>query len=102
MARSRVLVPAIACLALGALAPAAWGAASFHARIAGALGIVPAFDREGQVGAHDVASGQLTPVTYHGGQTMTGGITVHCRASPSGTGVPSSLRAALNLTPCSR
>ncbi len=58
-------------LALGAPAPAALGATTFHPRIGGAMGLVP------PVGSHDVATGALTPVVYHAGPVMTGGVTVH-------------------------
>jgi hypothetical protein len=77
MGRSRALLAAIVCLACGLLTPAAFGATAFHARIRGALGLVPAVNRHGQLGAADVASGALTPVTYHGGPVMSGGVTVH-------------------------
>jgi hypothetical protein len=67
------LLPAIACFALAALAPSAWGASKFHPRVKGALGLIP------PVGSQDVASGALVPVTYHGGKVMgtTGPVTIH-------------------------
>jgi len=61
----------LACLALAVSAPAAWSATSFHPRIGGAMGLVPPF------GSHDVATGALTPVVYHAGPVMSGGVTVH-------------------------
>lgn len=85
MGRSRVLAVAIVVLAVGALAsspPAAAGAstpssgASFHPRIRGAMGLVPAF-QHGRLRGNDIASGVLNPVTYHGGSVMTGGVTLH-------------------------
>jgi hypothetical protein len=72
--RARALGLAIVCLALGVSAPAALGAPTFHPRVGNALGLVP------QVGSHyaePTEASVLTPVVYHGGQTMTGGVTVH-------------------------
>lgn len=77
MGRSRALLAAIVCLACGVLTPAALGATAFHPRVRGALGLVPAVNRHGQLRAADVASGLLTPITYHGGPVMSGGVTVH-------------------------
>src|SRR5205823_1209187 len=77
MARSRGFLAAIFFVAFGALAPAAWAATTFHPRIAGALGLVPPANRHGQLSTGDVASGALTPVTYHSGAVMAGGITIH-------------------------
>jgi hypothetical protein len=77
MGRSRALWAAIGCLACGALAPPALGASTFHPRIRGALGLVPPANRQGQLRTADVASGTLTPETYHGGPVMAGGVTVH-------------------------
>src|SRR5947209_13599249 len=90
-ARLRALLPAIACLALAVAAPAAAqnaaqtgsarghvsAAPSFRARIRGALGLVPPANRLGQLSTGDVATGALTPETYHGGPVMTGGVTIH-------------------------
>ena len=43
-----------------------------------ALGLFPAFTfQNGRLQPAQAASQPLTPLTYHGGQTMTGGITVH-------------------------
>ncbi len=77
MTRSRVLLPAVVCLMLAALAPPAFGKTTFHPRVGGALGLIPPVNSQGRFGAQDVASGALTPVTYHGGNVMAGGITVH-------------------------
>ncbi len=77
MTRGRLLLPAVACLALVAFAPAASGKTTFHPRVGGALGLIPPVNSQGQFGAQDVATGALTPVTYHGGSVMAGGITVH-------------------------
>ena len=83
-ARVRLLLPAIVCLAFGGLAPDAWaarhhaaGAGTFRARIAGGLGLVPPVNRQGQLSTGDVATGALTPETYHGGSVMAGGVTIH-------------------------
>jgi len=77
MGRSRPLLLAIACLGFGVIVPSAWGATNFRPRIGGALGLVPPANRQGQLSTGDVASGALTPVTYHGGLVMAGGVTVH-------------------------
>jgi hypothetical protein len=52
---------------------------AFHPRIGPALGIMPPLTiQHGQLQpAVSMPAQPLTPVTYHGGQTMTGGITVH-------------------------
>jgi hypothetical protein len=57
--------------------PAHGATTTFHARIGPALGIVPPVNREGELIAHDVASGASTPAVYHGGPVMSGGVTVH-------------------------
>jgi hypothetical protein len=50
----------------------------FHPRVGSALGLFPALTfQNGRLQPAQSASQPLTPVTYHGGQTMTGGITVH-------------------------
>jgi hypothetical protein len=77
MTRSRLLLTAILCLACGALASAASASVKFHPRVAGALGLVPPVNGKGMSVSQDIASGTLTPVTYHGGSVMAGGITVH-------------------------
>jgi hypothetical protein len=69
--RSRALVPAIVCLVLAACAPAAMGAPTFHPRVKNALGLIP------KIGGPDIAAGLQTPVTYHGGTVMTGGVRIH-------------------------
>jgi hypothetical protein len=70
-------VPAVVCLMLGVFASGASAATVFHPRVDGALGLIPPVNSQGQFGSQDVATGALTPVTYHGGSTMTGGVTVH-------------------------
>jgi hypothetical protein len=76
MGRSRALAAAIVVLAAASLAPAAW-AGGFRPRIGPAMGLVPTHNRHGLLAAGDVASGALTPITYHGGPVMAGGVTVH-------------------------
>jgi hypothetical protein len=50
----------------------------FHPRMGSALGLFPALTfQNGRLQPAQAATQPLTPVTYHGGQTMTGGITVH-------------------------
>jgi hypothetical protein len=41
------------------------------------MGLVAPLNRQHQARAGDVTSGALTPVTYHGGLVMAGGVTVH-------------------------
>jgi hypothetical protein len=74
MAFSRRLCVAVTCALALVLAPAASAAIKVRPRIGGALGIIPAIN--GQF-TPDVATGALTPVIYHGGSVMTGGVTVH-------------------------
>jgi hypothetical protein len=75
MARSRFLLPVLACLALGAAAtPASAAPTKFRPRIGAALGLMPPVTDWGR---SDIASGALTPVTYHGGSVMAGGVTIH-------------------------
>jgi hypothetical protein len=90
MTRAKMLPFLLACAVCLALAPSALTASSalaktgpaakpvFHPRIGPALGIFPALTfRNGRLQPAQSASQPLTPVTYHGGQTMTGGVTVH-------------------------
>ena len=97
MSQWRALLPAIICLMLCAVAPGASANATFHPRVAGALGLMPPVNSQGVFGRQDIASGALIPVTYHGGSVMAGGVTVHTvfwapagfsfQGSP-GTGIP--------------
>ena len=66
-------------LAGSALAtPGAAAKRVFRPRIGSALGIFPALTfRGGGLPRARGASQPLTPLTYHGGQTMTGAVTVH-------------------------
>jgi hypothetical protein len=75
--RRRVLTAAIVCIACGTLASTAAGSVRFRPRVHGALGLVPPVNAKGLSVSQDIASGTLTPVTYHGGAVMAGGITVH-------------------------
>ena len=75
LSRLSLILAALGCLL--ALAVPAQGATAFRPRIDGALGLVAPADRHGQLIAHDVASGTLTPLIYHGGPAMSGGVTVH-------------------------
>lgn len=74
MMRPRALLPLIVCLVLGATASTALASPTFHPRVKNALGLDP-----GLSGAQpDLPAGELqTPVTYHGGSVMVGGVTVH-------------------------
>jgi hypothetical protein len=78
MNRSRaLLLPALVCVALGVFVPSAFGKPTFHPRVKGALGLVPPVNSSGLSVSQDIASGTLTPVTYHGGSVMAGKVTVH-------------------------
>lgn len=77
MTRRRALLPAVVCLMLFAFVSVAAGKTQFHPRVGGALGLIPPVNGQGRFGADDIASGALTPVTYHGGSVMAGGVTVH-------------------------
>ncbi|MBV8999560.1 MAG: hypothetical protein JO304_10890 [Solirubrobacterales bacterium] len=77
MIRSRALLVVLVCLALGAFASTAAASPTFHPRIRNALGLIPAVNSKGQYVAQPSEGSVFTPVVYHGGQTMTGGVTVH-------------------------
>ena len=77
MGRSRACIPAIIAVLLAVLAPAASAKRTFHPRVGRALGLVPPLVGSGKLSPKDVASGALTPMTYHGGAVMAGGVTVH-------------------------
>ena len=49
--RQRVLLSAMVCVVLGALAPAAMGKTHFHPRVGGALGLIPPVNKQGVFGA---------------------------------------------------
>ncbi|HEY6474690.1 MAG TPA: hypothetical protein VIY26_17475, partial [Acidimicrobiales bacterium] len=76
--RSFAIMTAGMCLVLALFAAPAWGKPVFHPRVRNALGLVPPANSQGKFSAQtDVASGAPTPVTYHGGSVMAGGITMH-------------------------
>ena len=79
--RRGILVTVIAGVTLGgALAssvPGAAGATVFHARVGHALGLIPNPNSEGKYIAQPSEAGIPTPVVYHGGAVMAGGIRVH-------------------------
>ncbi len=74
---TRITLLGLAAAALLALCAGPAEGATFHPRIAGALGLVPPVNRQGQLVAHDIATGAQTPVLYHGGPAMSDGVTVH-------------------------
>ena len=75
---SRAVMIAGVCLFMALSASPAWGKPVFHPRVRNALGLVPPVNSQGKFAAQaDVASGAPTPVTYHGGAVMAGGITMH-------------------------
>src|SRR4051794_14957400 len=72
--RVRSLAPLTVCLLLGVTAPAAFGAVKFRPRVANAMGLAPPVTLQ----QPDLPAGEAqTPVTYHGGSVMVGGVTVH-------------------------
>ena len=91
MKRAKVLLSLFSvCIVSLALSPSVLAAPSapaktsppakpaFHPRMGSALGLFPALTfQNGRLQPAQTASQPLTPVTYHGGQTMTGGVTVH-------------------------
>lgn len=75
--RRGAVVGTLLCLALGVLASGAIAAAHrhvFHPRSGNALGMIPPLGRHNYESSED---GIYSPLTYHGGPTMTGGVTVH-------------------------
>ncbi len=77
MVRSRIWLALLVGLILGTSAPVALARTTFHPRIGAALGLTPPVTGERRSASPDVATGALTPVNYHGGAVMTGGVTVH-------------------------
>jgi hypothetical protein len=72
------MAPGALAVPSAAANPSATAKPVFHPRIGAALGLVPSLTfRNGRLQPAQTATQPLTPVTYHGGQTMTGGITVH-------------------------
>ncbi len=85
--RQRALLAACVCAAIGLSAPAALGATKFHPRYRNALGLIPPVNGQGNFNTQEPnEAGLLTPVVYHGGATMTGGVEVHAIFwTPQGT-----------------
>jgi hypothetical protein len=78
MNRGRAALPAAVCIAVFAFAASsALAAPSFYPRIRNALGLVPPVNSQGQVTLEPSENSVFTPVVYHGGQTMAGGVTIH-------------------------
>ncbi len=77
MLRSRAVLPVVVCLALGAFASTAAASPTFHPRVRNALGLIPPVNSQGNFNTEPTELGVFTPVVYHGGKTMTGGVTVH-------------------------
>ncbi|MBV8940251.1 MAG: hypothetical protein JO240_00795, partial [Solirubrobacterales bacterium] len=73
----RVLLLTTACAACLALAPSAWGGPAFRPRVGGAMGLVPPVTSTGVFASPELQASAHKPATYHGGQVMAGGITVH-------------------------
>ena len=73
MKYARGLLPLFVCLVLGATASSALAKPVFHPRVKNALGLMPTVNSQGVFAPvfDPLASGQLTPVTYHGGSVMT-------------------------------
>jgi hypothetical protein len=77
MGRSGAALSVVVCLAFGGLVPAASAQTGFHPRMGTGLGLFPPVNATGKQARADIATGALTPVTYHGGSVMAGGVTVH-------------------------
>ena len=75
--RAAAISIAIVAALAGAVAPPAGATTSFHPRIGPAMGLVPALSVPRRMHPADVATGAPTPVVYHGGVVMAGGVTVH-------------------------
>ena len=75
--RAAASVIAIVVSLAGGVVPPAAARISFHPRIGPAMGLVPVLSVPRRVRPADVATGAPTPVVYHGGPVMAGGVTVH-------------------------
>src|SRR5947209_5049570 len=64
-------MPAVCVMVLAVGASVAQAKPTFHPRVRNALGLLPTY------GSDDVATGVSSPVVYHGGTVMAGGVTVH-------------------------
>ena len=74
--RRFLMVIACAVVPLSTAAPA-WAQTTFHPRLGAAMGLVPPVNSQGRMSTGDVATGSPIPLTYHGGQVMNQGVTVH-------------------------
>jgi hypothetical protein len=77
MTRYRALIAVVAGVILGGFAATASAQWKFQPRYKGALGLIPTVNQQGVAINADIATGQPTQVTYHGGSVMNGGVTVH-------------------------
>ena len=80
MAWRRAILGLTACAMcfVGATGASAGSAPVFHPRVANGLGLMPAFNRPVIFPPNERAAAKKPILaTYHGGQTMSGGITVH-------------------------
>ena len=92
----------VLCLVFGALASGATAASHrrvFHPRSGNALGMIPPLGKHNFETSED---GIYSPATYHGGPTMTGGVTVHTifwgpAAHPFDSSVPPGSKAYVPL-----
>jgi hypothetical protein len=75
--RKTALVVGLALAICCALAATSSAATKFRPRVGNALGLEAPFNQHGQAFSPDIASGTTTPVVYHGGSVMAGGVTVH-------------------------
>jgi hypothetical protein len=78
LSRRAVLLAALVCFGgLSSSALASPGHKAFQPRIGNAMGLVPPVPDQGKKNFEPNESGIYTAVTYHGGPTMAGGVTVH-------------------------
>ena len=80
LTRRWALLTALVCVTCGAFcssALAASGKPVWRPRIRNAMGLVPPIQDQGKKGFEPNEGGVFAAVTYRGGPTMTGGITVH-------------------------
>src|SRR5689334_8293214 len=81
--RRGALVTTFLCLVFAALSSSAFAskhapaAPAFHPRVGNAMGLIPPVPDQGTRNFEPNEAGIFTAVTYHGGVTMTGGVTVH-------------------------
>ncbi len=77
MALRRMSLALVACVGCLSVATAATAKPVFHPRVGPAMGLIPAFNNAITFSPALRAAAGKIPVTYHGGQTMSGGITLH-------------------------